>query len=182
MRGTIVLIGVVAIVLFGLLALARWDREQTLSSEDVRARTQGGTALGNAMLALQADLRPRSPARARAAPGRGCRADHRRSAARSGRRRAVDEPTTARSVAHRVRRSSDRGRPHAPDVRRYRDLEAPCVRRDGARGASCPSASTRPVRQRISSKDSSRSIRRPLGADGSATTRYHRTFSRIARS
>ena len=58
MRGTIALFAVIGIVLFALLALARWRSEQTWTDERYERERKGGTALGNALLSTQAVFDP----------------------------------------------------------------------------------------------------------------------------
>jgi hypothetical protein len=58
MRGTIVFIAVVALVLLGLLSLARRRSEQTWTQERYERERHSGTALGNAILATQAIFDP----------------------------------------------------------------------------------------------------------------------------
>jgi hypothetical protein len=56
MRGAAVLVIVIAVVLIGLVLLARRRSEQTWTPERYEKERKGGTALGNAMLSTQALL------------------------------------------------------------------------------------------------------------------------------
>ena len=58
MRGTIALVAVVGMVLFALVALARWRSEQSWTDERYERERKGGTALGNAMLTTQTIFNP----------------------------------------------------------------------------------------------------------------------------
>jgi hypothetical protein len=58
MRGVLTLVGVTTLVFVALLVLARRRSETTWTSERYEREREGGTALGNAILATQAAFDP----------------------------------------------------------------------------------------------------------------------------